>query len=354
MTLRFRVRPVELGLWRPLRTAAGDVHRRPVWLVFVEDDDGNVGVGEAAPLQQAGTESAAECGEALERFVTGLFAPALPACPPVPWPDEAPWESELRTSMPEQPAARAGVDLALWDLCARRAGRRVADLLTDGSVAASVPVNALVSTPREARLAAEAGFEVLKVKVTGEASDVERMDAIREAAPDARLRIDANGCWEDLADALLGILALGDLELVEQPVPTDDLLGLVQLRVGSPGWRVAADEAVRDERRGRHIIGAGSADVVVLKPARLGGLGPCVRLARAAQAAGLGVVVTTMLDGAVGRAGALHLAAAIHRPGDLAHGLATGSLLTEDLADGPTPAGGRLALPDGPGLGVWP
>lgn len=352
MTVQVRVERRDLELVDPLHTAAGDIQHRPVWLVFVEDEQGDVGVGEAAPLEQAGTESVEVCAEGLASLTSDGLDVAHPASPSVPWPDPAPWEDQLADLLPDAPAARAGVDLALWDLAARRSGRRVADLLTDGHAVQSVPVNALVSTPQEAFAAMEAGFEVIKTKVSGD--DADRLASIREAAPGARLRIDANGCWSDLAEALKGLHALRglDFELVEQPVPADDLFGLVQLRLGS--WRVAADEAVRDEARGMFIIDAGSADVVVLKPARLGGLGPCVRLARGAQAAGLGVVVTTMLDGAVGRAGALHLAAAVHTPGGFAHGLATGRLLAEDLAEGPTPIGGRLELPAGPGLGVWP
>jgi hypothetical protein len=64
-------------------------------------------------------------------------------------------------------------------------------------------------------------------------------------------------------------------------------------------------------------------------------------------------VVTTTLDGAPGRAGALHLAAALHREGGPAHGLATGDLLARDVATGPTPVAGALLVhADEPGHGV--
>ena len=71
-----------------------------------------------------------------------------------------------------------------------------------------------------------------------------------------------------------------------------------------------------------------------------------------ARDAGVDVVVTSLLDSVVGRSAALHLAAAL--PEGPAAGLATGDLLTDDLADAPAPAAGRLALPTGAGLGVRP
>jgi L-alanine-DL-glutamate epimerase-like enolase superfamily enzyme len=89
----------------------------------------------------------------------------------------------------------------------------------------------------------------------------------------------------------------------------------------------------------------------VVKPALLG-LHAAVSVVRMAQACGLGVVVTSALDTSIGIAAALHLAATLPDP-VLPCGLATASLLAGDLAnDAPTPRGGWLEVPPGPGLGV--
>jgi L-alanine-DL-glutamate epimerase-like enolase superfamily enzyme len=336
------VEPFLLPLKVPLTTALGTVESRAVWLVRLRDASGRVGVGEAAPMRAAGTESRRDCAAALSTLrLEGLSGLPLEA---------GRWETALREMFAALPALRAALDLALWDLAGQRESLPIARLLSGGAARSSVPVNALVADAASARDAVEAGFAVVKTKLTGVHRD--KLDAIREAAPGVRLRVDFNGCLGDAEAAAAAFQELGPIDLVEQPVPAFDLAGLAALRGVGP--RIAADEAVVDEATGRAVIERGAADVLVLKPARLGGLGPCLRLARAAQAAGLDAYVTTILDGAVGRAGALHLAAAFHREGGPAHGLATGTLLAHDLADGPVPRDGRLVVPAGPGLGLSP
>jgi L-alanine-DL-glutamate epimerase-like enolase superfamily enzyme len=97
------------------------------------------------------------------------------------------------------------------------------------------------------------------------------------------------------------------------------------------------------------VLDADAADVLVLKPMALGGPDLTLSAARTAREAGVDAVVTTTIDGVVARLGALHVASAI--PDVPACGLATGSLLAEDLAPDPAPVrDGRMAVPDGPGL----
>jgi L-alanine-DL-glutamate epimerase-like enolase superfamily enzyme len=97
------------------------------------------------------------------------------------------------------------------------------------------------------------------------------------------------------------------------------------------------------------VLAADAADVLVLKPMALGGPDRTLDAARAARDAGADAVVTTTIDGVVARLGALHVAAAV--PEVPACGLATGSLLAEDLAPDPAPVrDGSMAVPGGPGL----
>jgi len=116
---------------------------------------------------------------------------------------------------------------------------------------------------------------------------------------------------------------------------------------------IAADEAVASAADVSRVVGSGAADVVVLKPAVLGGPRVAVQAARAALEAGCGVVVTSLIDSAIGVTAAAHVAAALPsgRPAD---GLATGGLLDADVASGPVVAAGCMRLPDGPGLGLVP
>jgi L-Ala-D/L-Glu epimerase len=336
----FEIEGRDLPLRAPLVTARGPIATRRVFIVRLRDADGATGVGEAPPLPQAGTESASDCEKALARLRTGLLA-------------GQPLEAT------GAPAARFGLDLALWDLLARRTGVPLARALCTTPMR-RVPVNGLLTGPTEslAEAAVQAeteGFSVLKLKVGGRPldEDVARLDAVRRATSVA-LRLDANGAWAtvDEASAALQTLGLERVEAVEQPLPPGDLAGAAALRA-QLAVPLAADESIVDEATGLAIVRRGAADRLVLKPARMGSLAGCLRVASAARAAGLEVVVTTTLDGAIARAGALHLAAAIHRPGGPVHGLATGGLLAADLADGHLPSEGFLAIdPTRSGHGV--
>jgi o-succinylbenzoate synthase len=208
----------------------------------------------------------------------------------------------------------------------------------------------------EAQHAVEIGFRTLKLKVgVGPlSSDLERVAAVRGAAgPAPRIRADANGAWSpDQARGRLEALAAFDLEFIEQPVAAGDVAGLAQVRRDA-SVAVAADESACSEAELRCVLDAKAADVVILKPSAVGGISRARAAVELARAAGVEVVPTSFLDGAVAVLSALHLASSL--PGHLpACGLATSALLENDLAPPPVPEGGRLRVPTGPGLGARP
>ncbi|HTO08292.1 MAG TPA: mandelate racemase/muconate lactonizing enzyme family protein, partial [Myxococcota bacterium] len=236
-------------------------------------------------------------------------------------------------------------------------------LLGEGRAARRcVRVNALLSAgapeavAREARALLARGFSTLKLKVGAldPRSDCRRVTALRAAVGhEADLRIDANGAWPpELAIELLRELDPLELELAEQPVPAADVAGLARVRkaVLVP---IAADESAADFAAAARVIEHGAADALVLKPVVLGGLRAAAILAQRARAAGLRVLVTSALDGAIARAAALALAASLPDPLP-ACGLATGELLADDLGPGPEPKEGFLHVPEQPGLGARP
>ena len=101
-----------------------------------------------------------------------------------------------------------------------------------------------------------------------------------------------------------------------------------------------------------HIAAAQAADVIVLKPMFLGGWRPTRQSAELALSQGLEVVISTAIDGSIGRAHATHMAAALGL-GRRAQGLATGQLLAGDLTEAPLqPIAGAIGLVDRPGLGI--
>lgn len=213
-----------------------------------------------------------------------------------------------------------------------------------------IPVNAIVPAvgPAEAhRIVSDAGCGTVKVKVADHpgslGEDVARLEAVRDALPGGRIRIDANGAWDvDAAVHAIARLdrAAGGLEYVEQPCASIDELALVRRKVDV---RVAADESIRRAEDPMKVAVAEAADVAVIKCSPLGGVR---RALRVAEACGLPVVVSSALETSVGLSAGLALAGALPTL-DFACGLGTLSLLGGDVV-GParalTPVDGYLPV----------
>lgn len=299
---RLELQPYRLRLAHPLQTSRGLIEHRDGYVVLLREG-GLVGRGEA-----------------LGR--------------PEDFPDRT-------------PAARFALELAQLDLMSQLERVPLARLL-DPRAASEVPVSALLSADsmpdlaREAKLARDDGYSTIKLKV-GTANDFARAAVVRDAVgPLVKLRVDANGAWErDEALWRLQELAPLEVEMCEQP--TADLRGLEGAAVP-----IAADELCAVDPD----AALERAEIVVLKPMALGGVRAAFALARRAVERGRRVVITTSLEGAIGRAAAAHLAAAVLGLGPQpAAGLATGRLLLDDLCPDPlAPRAGVVRIPDRPGL----
>ena len=159
------------------------------------------------------------------------------------------------------------------------------------------------------------------------------------------LRVDANGAWTSVEEAVLNLRALAPcgIELAEEPL--HGVAGLRELRAVSP-VPIAMDETAAEPGAGS----SGATDAVCLKIARCGGIGGLLREAAEARAAGSAVYVASTFDGPVGIAAALHAAAALAADGPLPPcGLATLAAFA-DVEDPFVLRDGALAVPDGPGL----
>ncbi|MCH8891716.1 MAG: o-succinylbenzoate synthase [Myxococcales bacterium] len=346
---------VRLRLRAPIATARGPIDSREGTLLALTTESGLVGHGEALPLAGFGSESPDRTSETLSGLARVLLGREI---------EEIDALLDLvEVLAPDAPAARAAVDVALFDLAARAQGIGVAAMLARPERPRTrIEVNALVTgeqpevIAREASAAVAEGYRTVKIKVGAHALELDeaRVAAVRDAVgSEARIRLDANGGWKEReAEEAIARLAPYRIELLEQPVEARDLGGLARLSAGS-AIPIAADEALAGGSAVDEIFAREAASVVVLKPAALGGLRASQRIAARARAAGWGVVVTSALDSAVGLAAALQLAAALPGP-HLAAGLATGALLDQDLAKAPSPINGTLSAPDEPGIGVAP
>ena len=325
-------------------TAHGTVRERELVAVTLEGEDGARGYGEAAPLQTYDGVSVARVKNALERYKRVLVeAQGMNGVQIV----------EACRRKEDLPQALAAIDMALWDQAGKRAGKPIAELLTD-EPARAVNVNATIgATDRggaaeQAEVATEEGYECIKLKV-GTGDDAARVAAVRAiAGPAAALRLDANGAWT-VEEAVRSIetLAAAGLELVEEPTHGLHAIREVRERVST---RIAIDETAAEHG----ALGAGVADAVCLKISRCGGISGLLAAATLVRASGAEPYVASTLDGPLGVAAALHAAAALASRGPVpACGLATLGMF-EGIEDQLPVARGRIALPSGPGLGVGP
>jgi len=334
-----RVAPFSIALDTPLSTAGGVIdHRRG--FVVTDERNGTVGIGEASPLP-GWTESYEACRAALADAPVG-----------------DPTGDRALAALSDTPAAHHGIELARLDRRARAGERPLYRHLGGNERVTSVPVNATVGdapvddTVEAAEEACDRGFGTLKIKVGVRSveEDIHRLRAVREAVGDGvALRADANSAWtREEAHTALDALAGLDLEYVEQPVPGDDLPALAALQAHEVP--VAADEALVNNGLEATLA---AADVLVCKPMALGGPARARTVAMRARDADVRPVVTTTIDAVVARTAAVHVAASLpERP---AAGLATATLLADDLTSDPAPvADGRIRVPQSPGIGVSP
>ena len=331
------VERVRLRLRAPLATAWGELSERELVRVGLRFGGDDRGEGEAAPLEPYDGVSSERARAALE-----AYRPVLAA-------GDALQGGELLDACraaDDLPQALAAVDMALWDRAGRRAGRPIAELLTE-PVLDEVLVNATIGAEDRAGAAAaagaarQAGFRCVKLKV-GIGDDAGRVAAVRAAlGPDAELRLDANGAWsvEEAVGAIEALAAAG-LELVEEPVHGLGALRELRDRVAV---RIAMDETAAEPG----ALASGAADAVCLKLGRCGGISGLLACATLVRASGAEAYVASTLDGPLGIAAALHAAAALRI--EAACGLSTLDLFA-DCEHTLTVRDGAIAVPRGPGL----
>lgn len=191
-------------------------------------------------------------------------------------------------------AARNAIDCALWDLEAKQSGRSVAALTALGEPGEIVSAQTIVIDSPEAMRASAArlvGAPLLKVKLDAE-NVLERLGAVREGAPDAKLIVDANESWTAglLASLMEPLAALG-VALLEQPLPVGEDAALRDVEHLVP---LCADESCHTANDLGNL--AGLYDFVNIKLDKTGGLTGALALANEARARGMGIMLGCMVS----------------------------------------------------------
>lgn len=342
-----RVSPLDLPLTEPFETSLGTQTAAKNVAVAIETEDGTVGYGEGSPIAPVTGETQAAAVETARATADLLEGSDLA--------DHRARISELRETFPGAVSATLAVETALLDVYCRVRDIPLSALFGGDPAPVETDITIPIVDPDEAgdiaRDAADRGFGHLKIKTGNDvADDVKRVAAVRENAPAAEIKVDANQGWTP-AETVRFADGCADrgvrLALIEQPVRADDVLGLACVRedVSVP---IAADETVFTPADALRVVREDAADVINLKLGKSGLLG-ARDIVAVAEAANLELMVGCMLESAIGIHAAAHIVAGteafsyIDLDGNL--------LLNEDVADIDH---GPLIKPTGPGHGIKP
>lgn len=319
-------------------------------VVIVETDSGLQGIGEISTLWD-GT-SAVQCV-----IVERVLAPALIGLDP-----RQVNVARRRMVMLKESGlpARAGIEMALFDLIGKALGAPVHDLL-GGATRDRVTLSRSIHMAPLDQLRANAeqyvadGFSCVKVKVGRSLDDdIAAVGAVREAVgPGTLIRVDANMGWRSAKEAAHHIARLSEFDLhsVEQPIAPGNIDEMKLLR-GLSVVPIMADESVWAAGEAWELLRQGAVDLLNVYVAESGGLAEAALIFRMAELAGVGCVIGAMPELGIGTSAAVHLGVSVGVLDDPCD--ASGAMYQQhdviheqfDIVDG------TIAPPPGPGLGV--
>ncbi len=359
--------PIRLPLTKTFTFASGSAgaagERAPHVFVRVTDSQGETGWGEARPIPSWSYET-------LETVTTTLRHYLGPAVIGLPVTDR--WELHRRLHRtvgrgpsPGQPIAKAALDMAVHDLCARAACLPLRAYLGGSPEPRSVALSYTVtghdaSTAKEDVAGGQAqGYRHFNFKVAlggGIALDVALGDAVRQTAGrEAFVWADANqGYRLHEARAVAEGFKSAGVDLLEQPFPADRLALMRQLRA-SVTLPLAVDESIVGPADFLTYVHAGVVDYLVIKVARNGGLWPTLGQIAVAEAAGLPFLVSGLTETLLSKLAACQVASVFGFTGPAA---LNGSQFLDETALYPTKSSiernGTVHLPTEPGIGIRP
>jgi O-succinylbenzoate synthase len=252
--------------------------------------------------------------------------------------------------------AKAGLELALWDLLGKRQGRSLQALLGGGARRVAVGVSVGIQ-PSPAELVEvvggylDQGYQRIKIKIKP-GRDVGDAQAVRLAFPHIHLQVDANSAYTLESANVLKPLDNLNLLLIEQPLSEDDMWDHSRLQAGfrTP---ICLDESILSDRHARQALEMGACRVINIKAGRVGGLSQARAIHDLCLAQNVPVWCGGMLETGVGRAANLALASlpGFSLPGDIS---ASDRYYAEDITHQRfvLNADSSIDVPDGAGLGV--
>jgi len=317
--VRAEIRRINLPLRTPFVIAYNTWTSMPSVIVKLTTDEGVVGWGESVPDEGV-------TGETIEGVYATLSRVLLPALIGEKASNIEAWHARVGAAINGAYAAKAAIDIALFDILGQVAGQPLYELLGGDTNLVKAPAVIGISLPEQLRESlapyVSEGYEHFKLKLGGRVDlDTRRVAIAREfLGPEAIIKVDANQGWGSWDMALKAIRAIEpyDIELIEQPVKHHDYEGLRRVREHSP-LPIMIDEGVRDLRDLLFIAKQGGMDWVNIKLMKCGGIMPALKMAALAEAAGIKVQIGSMLESSIASfAGAhIHRALAVVRASEM-------------------------------------
>jgi O-succinylbenzoate synthase len=351
---RVEVREIALPLRYPFETSFGRTTRKEFLLVSVTAD-GVSGYGECVTDRDPYylPETNGTVAHVLDQFLIPLLLQLEIAHPRDVWPGLA------RVRGHEM--AKASLEMAVWELWARREGvplRRVlggakTEIEAGVSVGLQEDEAALV---RKVETEIAAGYRRIKIKIKP-GHDASLVRALRTRFGHVPLMVDANSAYTLDDVAVLRELDPMGLMMIEQPLAWSDIVdhAALQRELRTP---ICLDESIRSPDDARHALDLGACRVINIKAGRVGGFTTSLAIHDLCRARGVPVWCGGMLESGIGRLANVHLQTlpGFSLPGDTS---ASARYFEEDLVDPPVVVSpdGRIAVPEGPGIGhdiVWP
>ncbi len=216
--------------------------------------------------------------------------------------------------------AKAAVEMMLHDYISKKEGKPLYEYLGESKgfadVGISIGMDKIENTIMQVRNAVNRGYKRIKVKVQ-RGHDLELLRAIRSEFPHIPLSVDANQDYgvEDLNT----LIKMDDfhLEYIEQPFRKDDFVAFSKLKEKIE-TKICLDESIESPELAKTFIEAGIADIINLKPGRMGGLTNTLEVVSIAKENSVGLWVGGMLETGIGRSFNISLASLrdINLPGD--------------------------------------
>ncbi|EMD1175544.1 N-acetyl-D-Glu racemase DgcA [Vibrio harveyi] len=297
--MKIHVKPVTIAMATPFRISRGSRTECHVVRVTVEQS-GISAQGECTPYPRYGesVESVIKAISQAAHELQSLFAKGDANIVSL--------REKLQTLLPAG-AARNALDCAMWNLQAKLAGKQHAQDLFELPASIVTAMTVSINTPEamanQTRSYIEQGAKLLKVKLDGE-QVIERVRAVREAAGDAMIVLDANEAWQELdLDATFAALAPLNIAMIEQPLPSNDDDKLKDISHPIP---LCADESCHTRQQLHELVG--KYEMVNIKLDKTGGLTEALLLAEEAKHLGFTLMSGCMLGTSLAMRAALPIA----------------------------------------------